>query len=546
MSSPQVVTGVLGGESRHRAFFGGQGSRSRTLLLGAVVVAALVGTPLVGWPALAGGLVAAGLTVAATTRTHTGTVLERRTKRSRWRARRRLGTDRFVPYEPTTWADLQQQTTQGPRAARRLAVQGLAAMRANPDGCDGMGWLQSGPKEPGIAWHAPIGEGEYLSVAFCVSGQISGIESASVLARAAEAWGQFLASRAAASSLVEGVQTLTRVLPPDSARQQLWAHLTLDPAAPLAAQESYAEVIERAGGGAMVQRHYVVVRWPVTGRFLDAAAHRGRGRDGWRALMAEEIEATVRGLEEARMGAVAPLTARQTAALILHQQNPTRPVDVVRGVHPAALGLASHDEFSAHVVEASDYSTGEPGQWWHRTAVIHAEAMAAGERTQLWALDLLVGRDLDFLRSIAFHLRLVPAGEAKAAARRDLTRDLADEISDRQHGRLANDTTTAAKSAARRRAEDLAAGSRHHGVEWIGAVTVSARTREGLARACRLLHETCSQDLGIEHLDWQDSYQGAASGMTWPIGRGLRPAAAPLSAHVYERLAGRTEKEAIS
>lgn len=546
MSESRMVTGALGGDSGHRAFFGGQGSKTRTAMLGVVIVAGLIGTLLVGWPALAGAGIAAAITLAVTTRTHTGTVLQRRTKRSRWRARGRLGTDRFVPYDPATWEALEPQTVTGPRAARRAAAVELAALRANPDGCDGMGWLQSGAGEPGIAWHSPVGEPEYLSVAFSVAGQLNGIEAGTVLTRAADGWGHFLASRAAATSLVEGVQTLTRILPPDSARQQLWAHLSLDPTVPAAAQESYAEVIERAGGGAMVQRHYVVVRWPVTGAFLDAAARHGHGREGWRRLMAQEVDATVRGLKEARMGVAAVLTARQTAALMLHQQNPTRPVDVVKGVNPAAVGIASHDEFSAHVVEATDYTTGEPGQWWHRTAVIRADAMAVGDRTQLWALDLLVGAGLDFLRSISFHMRLVPASEAKAAARRDLTRDMADEISDRKHGRMANDTTSAAKSAARRRVDDLSAGSRHHGVEWIGAVTVSARTRDGLARASRLLAETCAQDLGIEHLDWQDSYQSAASGMTWPIARGLSAPATGLSSYLYDRLAGHAEKEAIS
>ena len=83
-----------------------------------------------------------------------------------------------------------------------------------------MGWLQFGRGEPGIAWHAPVGEQPYLSVTFMVAGQLRGIESSAVMARAAEGWGAFLASRAVPSVLVSDVQTTTRVLPADTAMQE--------------------------------------------------------------------------------------------------------------------------------------------------------------------------------------------------------------------------------------------------------------------------------------------------------------------------------------
>lgn len=542
-----VVVGYLGGESGHRAFFGGAFSRTRTTLLAVTVVATIAATPYLGWPAMAVGLAACGVVLALTARTHRGTILDRARARSRWRARARAGWARFVPYEASTWDALQQQASTGTKAERAATGAALAAMRANPDGADGMGWLACGTGEPGIAWHTPVGEEAYLSVAFEVSGQVAGIDSGPVLARAGEAWGLFLAAQAGPGSLVGTVQTLTRVLPSDTARHELWASLALDPQAPADAQESYAEVIARAARGAMVQRHYVVVTWPLTGEFVQTATRYGTGRDGWRALMAAQIDSVVRGLTDARMGRVTVLTARATAAVMLHQQDPSRPVDAVRTVDPQQLGVASHDEFSAHVVETTHYASGMPAQWWHRTCAIRAEAMSAGPRTQLWALDLLTGEHLaDVLRSVSFHLRLVPADEAKAAARTDLTRDLADEIADRRAGRMVSDRTLAAKSAARRRAEDLAEGSPHHGVEWIGYVTLTAPSRRELADACRRLSDLARTGLGISALDWQDSYQSSASGTTWPIGRGLRPTAASVTSRMYDRLAGRVDQEALS
>lgn len=546
MTQTQAVTRFLGGESGHRSFFGGTHSRPRIILIGVFLIGGLVATPLLGWPAVLAAAAGVVVVLAVTARTERGSILQRRTKRARWRARRRAGTDRFVPYEVGDWDQLLAAATEKttPPEERRQVTARIQAMRANPDGADGLGWLQAGPGEPGIAWHLPVGEGQYLSVAFSMSGQLRGVESTATLNRAAAGWGGFLAARASAGSLVGQVQTVTRVLPPDSARQQQWAMLSLDPDASEEEQRSYDEVIRRAGQDAMVQRHFLVCSWPVTTRFTDAAAKYGPGRDGWRALMAAEIHATIRGLHDARMGTVTALTARQTAALLLHQQNPDRPIDAARLADPTRVGIASADEFSAHVVTDLDPTTGQSATWWHRTAAVRADAMAVAARTQLWTLDLLIGRELSFVRTVSFHLQLIPAADAKAAARRDVVRDLADQVAQANAGRLAEDDT--AISAAQRRRADLVAGSHHHGVEWIGYLTISTRSRDELAHASRQLEEVCATGLGIDRLDWQDSYQSAASGTTWPIGRGLTAGAASFSARFAAALAGRTEKEAIT
>jgi hypothetical protein len=566
VSDTQSHIRFLGGESGHRGFFGGTASKTRMILLTAFIGGGMVGMVIgAGLPALIVAVSGVGITMLTTARTHRGTVLERRRKRARARARRRLGTDEFVPYEVGAWDQLQEAILRGSKEEKPAAERAAVKMRANPDGADGMGWLQYASNMPGIAWHAPIGEEPYLSVAFSVSGQLRGMETAAALTRAANAWGKFLARRAAPSSLIRNVQTLTRVLPPDSARQQLWVKTRLEPVqetwsagqrASFEAQKlSYDEVIRKSSANAMVQRHYVVVSWPLTQQFTDAAAKYGAGRDAWRALMAGQIQATEQGLNEARMGDVQALTAKQTTALMLHQQNPHLPIDLTRTVDPLRAGIASRDEFSAHIVDGVDPTTlvmtgagpvCPPVTWWHRTAAIHGENLAVAGRSPLWSLDLLIGRELSFVRSVSFHLHLVPAGQAKAKARADVVRDLAGVLADQQKGRLISDDSSTRMSAAQRRSADLAAGSHHHGVDWIGFVTVSAPSRADLAQASRQLEETCATGLGIERLDWQDSFQSAASGTTWPIGRGLRPAGATLATRAINRLAGRTEKDAIS
>lgn len=536
----------IGGEASHRSFFGGTVSKTRIIGLAVAFTAMLLLTPTLGVWGLAIGLGTGLVVFFLTQRTHRGSILDRRTRRARWRARVKIGTDVFEPFDVADWDQRQQAAVAARgRAQKWETARSLMAMRAHPDGADGMGWLQCGHNEPGVAWHAPLGEQPYLSVTFAATGQVSGSESSAALRRAAEAFGLFLASRAAPMNLVGDVQITTRVLPADSAMQEFWVLSALDPDAPADAVRSYESVLRLNSEDAMVQRHFFTISWPITAAFHDAATKYGEGRDGWRGLMRQEIASTVRGLTEARVGHVDVLTARRLTAVLLHQQNPSRPIDLVKGVDPARLGIASHDEFSAQVVDDIDPIMGGPVQWWHRTAAIRSENMAMGARGQLWALDLLTGADIRFIRTLSFHLHLVPKGEARAATTKDITRDHADRIGDAQSGRVANDETAANLSAAQIRARDIAHGSPHHGGAWVGYVTISERDRDALMRASRALEETCATGLGIERLDWQDSYQAAASGTTWPIGRGLTPGRPSFGSKFINALAGKSEKEAL-
>lgn len=536
----------IGGESGHRSFFGGTQSKTRIGFLGLSFLAMLILTPILGVWGLAIGVLGGVATLLLTQRTHRGSILDRRIKRARWRSRLSSGTHVYEPYDVATWDQREQALRDAKgRTAVWNARQGLAALRGNPDGADAMGWLQFARTEPGIAWHAPRGEQAYLSVTFAVTGQMSGVESPTVMQRAAEAWGQFLASKALPSSLIGDVQTLTRVLPADSALQEFWVSESLDRTVPEDAVRSYEDVLRLTGQDAMVQRHYITLSWPLTPAFFDEARKYGPDREGWRGLMAQEIESATRGLIDARLGNVHVLTARRVAAVMLHQQNPSRPIDYVTDAHPAQVGVASRDEFSAHVVTGTDPSTGAAVQWWHRTAAIRSENLAVGARSQLWMLDLLVGSEIHFIRSLSFHIHLVPKGEAKSAARADLIRDRADSLADAQKGRVQDDVTGTNMSAASRRASDLAYGSPHQGASWVGFITISETSRDELMKASRALEDTCSTGLGIERLEWLDSYQAAASGTTWPIARGLADSSSGFSSRVMNRLAGKSEKGSI-
>lgn len=537
----------IGGEGGHRSFFGGTVPRARIAGLAIAFGMLLFLTPSIGVWGLVSALIVGGLTVLLTQRTHRGSYLERRTRRQRWKNRVARGVDAYMPFEPAEWERREEalRTATG-RLEKWEARRALAAMRQNPDGADGLGWLQFGRHLPGIAWHAPVGEDPYLSVVFTVGGQLRGVEASAVMTRAADAWGKLLASRGGEGSLLREFQTMTRVLPADSAMQEFWVLNSLDTAAPEDAVRSYADVLRLTGDGAMVQRHYIVARWPLSTDFTEAAHRYGEGRDGWRGLMDQEIHSALSSLSGARLGNVEVLTARRAAAVIRHQQNPSRPIDFVSDVEPDALGEPSHDEFSANVVESIDPVSGQPVEWWHRTAAIRSENMAVGARTQLWTLDLLVGRGIQCVRSISFHIALVPAKHAKEAARRDLTRDMARALSEREAGRIGGDETTMNQSAAARRFTDLSAGSNHHGAGWVGFITISEPDRDSLMRSSRALEDVCTTGLGIDRLEWLDSEQAAASGTTWPIARGLAKAQTTLGMRAIATLAGTGEKEALT
>ena len=535
-----MATRFIGGESGHRSFFGGIKSRTQLVGLAVCVVGGFFGMMFTGWPGLVAGVLAAVVVYLATASTHRGSYWERRKRRARWKERQKAGTDRFIPYSAAAWEEASALADLARSKDEKTRI--MAAVRSRPDGADGMGWLDARTGKPGIAWHAPIGEQPYLSVAFEVSGQLRGAESQRKQDQAQAGFGSMLAGFAPASKLVSGVQGLTRVLPPDLALNEAWVQDHLSADAHPKAVGSYQEVLERTGRGTFVQRHLVVGRWPLTPDFYTMAARYGAGRDGWRRLMDAEISSLARALRAAKLGTVRPLTARAVVAMMLHQQNPSRPPLMVSGVKADQMGLPSQDQWNSTWVKGTNPITGEEVVWGHRTAMITAENMETGERTPYWLLSLLHNAGSG-ARTLSFQLETVPADQARQLASKDVVRDEAAVIAKKKKGQLVDPATDVNLKSARARGADLMPGTGQHGVNWVGFITISAQTQAGLTEAARRLEETAGQSAGIQKLEWLDSYQSAASGATWPIYRGTRPATPTLGAKMMNQLAGRGEKE---
>lgn len=524
---------ILGGEASDRTILGQQ-SRPRLIGLALVITGPILWAAMTQsfWPLL---IVIPGLPAAiiVTQETHRGTMLSRWVARRRWKWRVKAGYDRYVPWSATAWEEARAADAGArSRVERKAAARHMTRLRTMPDAAAGLGWLRSSRREPGIAWQSYDGRESVLTVVFEVGGQMQGAQEADSVDAGARAFGRFLANHGPAGKLARRVQTITRVLPADTAEHQAWVVANLNHDAPEALMTSYEEVVSRSGDMNMSQRHYVVCSWPVSGTFLDAAASYGEGRVGWRGLMDEEIASMLSQLRQARYTFVNALSARQVAAVMRHMQDPDQPIDSVADVRPDRFGVVSADEFSAYVTAPSEERT-----WWHRTAALEGAAFAAAPRLPLWH-DQLLGGGMDCVRTVSFHHELIPAAEARARAEKDLTSDAAEQARRRQKGQVDDSSLSVTSDAATRRNADIAPGSHHHGDAWVGYVTISAPSRVELQRSGRQLEDLCA-DIGIDQVRWLDSYQSAAAGTTWPLGRGVRRPSAGVGSRVMGRVAGK-------
>lgn len=540
----------LGGEHGRRGFFGAKHTRARVVGMSAVVLVGAFAVVALQLRGVIGTAVAAVVVWVGTIRTHRGSVFTRVADRRRWRERTRRGTVAFAPVaQRPTWVEPASMPARvglptAGRARRAQAAREWARWRDWPDGVEGMHWLQRGPGQPGILWHTPTGEDGYLSVVFGVEGQVRGIESDQFVGGCAEAFGRMLARYGSKSSLVRRVQPLTRVMPMDTAPHEAWIVERLDPTAPEEFVDSYDAVLRLTAASGPVERHFVTVRWPLTSEFMTAASRRGPYQQGWVELMAAEIASVRSHLIEARMGEVRPLSAAQVAAVLRHMQCPTWPLDQIGDVDIDNPWFACEDEWSAAVTSGLG-PNGTHEEWWHRTALIPIDGVETGPRTPLWVRQLLSGWRSPVIRTFAVQIEVVPAVDARWAARSDLTSDLADIEAQAAKGMLVDEERKVTLTAARQRQADLAPGSGHHGIGWCGHLSVSARSRDELVQDIAHITEAAG-NAGIADLDWLDTLQGPAMACTWPVARGMRPVGTTPASRVRGVLAGSGRKEALS
>lgn len=558
----------LGGESGKRGMLGSGGSKSRNkgmvASFGLFAFLAMFADPIIG---LIVGVVGVVGTWLFTLQTGPGAnAWARRQTSRRVKDYARTGLDVFRPVADRP-AALDDRVTTGTKPERKLALREWATYRDQHPGADGMAWLRAIPGEPGIAWHAPVGEDAYLAVVFPIGGQIVGLESDGRVSSVAQRFGQMLAAHGELNSRVRRTQLLTRLLPVDTAAHEAWVLENVDrgrdeQGAPLVAPDllqSYAQVVDQLhnANGGLGQRHFCVMRWPMTPRLLAAGGRRGEGVTGLVRMMDSEIEAAHRRLAEAGLAPGLALTAARVAALMRHQQCPGWPIDFARDLNPrnpvawlAEDGSArDHSVVSARVPQpAGDqeagFVLGDEQQWLHATARVPIEEVETGPRTPLWMLPVLSRLGQGVVRTVSIEFETVPAAQARRQAREDLTVDLADIESQKKKGVLIGPELEEARKAASARTDDLAPGTGHHGGYWCMHLTVSGPTRDALIQAMDLLDEAAG-NCGISSLEWLEGFGTAHHGVTWPLARALRTPKVGAAERARALMAGKGHKDAL-
>lgn len=539
-----ILERYIGGESQGRSIFGGKRNRPRMIGLGVVFVVGLVVTMIWQGPALVATAVAAAVVWIATMGTHFGSPWKRIQDRRRWKEMTKTGRTRFEPVDRRS-RDLEEQWAAASRSEKKKLAHEWAQYRDWPDGVEGMNWLQAEPGKPGIIWHTPTGQEAYFTVCFPIRGQVQGLEGDSAINTAANRFGRLLAGWSGPTSLVSGVQMLTRVLPVDSARHEQWVRENVDWDTPDALLTSYDDVVRQVGRGGLMQRHFAVMRWPATATFMQAAERRGEGEEGWRLLLEREIAGAKRRLQAARLQPGEALTAARVSAVLRHLQMPSWPIDQA-GDAPVRWPWLASDSAWSYVKVRDEGPEGDLETWFHRTARIPIETVGTGPRTPLWLLPFLTRLSDDVIRSISFEIETVPASMARAQARADLASDLADLHAQEKNGALTNEELQVTKRAAEARRSDLQPGSGAAGAGFAMHVSLAARTERDLADACTVVKETLTTDLDIEEVEWLDPDQAAAAATCWPVARGMRPVEQSRGDKFLALVAGKGRKEALT
>lgn len=541
-------TSTIGGETAHRSFLGSSMSKARAV---ALIVSGTGAVVLMGIFRMNGILPAALLVAVSflvTVPTHNGTLAARIITNRRWAWAQSSGARVFIPFQEDLW-DRQSRrvfalTGIFEGKERRDAMRVLAAIRERPLGVEGMVWLREDTATPGIAWHQGPGGDEHLTVTFTTHGQVAGMQSDSFVERSAEMYGRLLARLGEHSSLLKRVQSLTRVLPVDSALHESWVVDNLDQEVAPALASSYDSVIRELRSGQLFQRHMFVLVWPITDRFRALAGRRGAGRDGWLALMDQEIASALASFRQANFSGVRVLTARRTAATIRHMQHPGFGIDRVSDVTTGSAYLPSEDEYSYTKYTGCPGPDGVLEHSYVRTARIEASSVEVIEYGSMWLTPLLSGMHEQVVRTVSFHLEVIPATVARTQAVQDVTSDKSVLNRNREEGVEADDETEVTLGAATRRRMDLKPGTGNAGANWVGYVSVTGSSVSDLINAVEAA-EAAASKCGISKLRWLDTQHAEAAAFTWPVGRGLLPSPESLTERLSTKLAGTGSKEQL-
>jgi hypothetical protein len=357
-------------------------------------------------------------------------------------------------------------------------------------------------------------EGSYTAVLAVRAGAF-GLRDAAEQERKLDAWGSVLASCGRDGSPVRRLQWVERTLPAQG--DELAAHLQAerDRSVPIDSTlvRSYIELIESAAPA--TQEHEVLIAIQIDQRRGAKELRRlGGGEEAACELLLREAESFAERLSLAELTVFGVLRPRQYAEVIRDAFGPfgrqararaTLGESDRKGVEPTLMGpLADETTWSAYRTDSAVHAT----YWisgWPRTDV-----------GPTFLMPLLM--QTSALRTVSVTIEPIPYSVAMRRAEAARTAEVAEEMQRERQGFLTTAQVRRRQQAATRREEELADG--HALLRWVGMVTVSDRSAEGLERGTSNVEHSGAQ----ARLEMQRLYgeQDAAFACTLPLCRGLQ------------------------
>ncbi len=502
-------TSRLGGEIRRRGMLGGSRSRVGNTVLGAALAVAVVfALGVGGLVGIAMGAVVFGVAWPLTRQNSaTGRSPGRELVLAlRWRQRQRRGETTLVPLHLAT-----PQPSPQTRGERKIFRRWAVSVRDEAPGLEGVEWMEPNGLGPAVLLQHPAGMRPFLTVAIEVDGQPPGLRSQRDHDRTAASFGRLLARLAREDGLINGVQSVTHIVPLDSAAHERWAADHIDPDAPPVLVQSYSELVRMTAGVSEMVRHYLVLRIPLTIRYLQEALRYGEGAVGQVGLAVAQAEWVSSLARAADLRNPRLLTSHRLAALLRHLQNPDFPIDQTVDVSVGTWLRGQRATRQAVVVDE---------RWHHRVASIPRSAVTPEPVGVRWIAPLLHGISTPVIRTISLCVTLQPAAKARRRAREDQTIDRGILVEAANRGAVDDGTHSVQTSASAQRLSDLQPGSGIHGAEWAGWIAVAATSMDDVMQASTIVTDA-ADECGIGHLDWFERRHDEALPTTWPVWRGM-------------------------
>lgn len=360
--------------------------------------------------------------------------------------------------------------------------------------------------------HTNPGRQHFYTAAFEMLGDSAGIEADWQFGESHEGWGRFLATMARQGSLIRTVQTVTRIVPYDTADHSKWVMDRLPAEVDSRLAQSYVELLDQVSGQTEQHRSWVVFRMPVSAAFTLQARRLGQADNGEVRLVTRQLA----GLMQRAAGyglALRPLSEARLSAVMRSLQDPDWPIDKLGGLTFDRAWLPLDQRHRRHVVVAS-----QNGFWFSRTAVVPTDGMEPGRFAPDFLHPLLSDVTPSVVRTISTVVDLVPVHVARSRAKNDVTLDKA---ASKEASRSVSDGSEEEQlNASTQRLRDLRPGTGHQGADWAMVITIGSPSVEELSIACQQV-EDAAEEAHITHLRWLDGDHPAGLVASLPLGRGL-------------------------